>query len=97
MTREKYIKYGVILVVAVFALSLPSCEVLKTKRRAASDSTAVHTIDSSRVIRTDAGSKSDSTWWREIINFMPRDSTYIEKTNTLKPVYYTQPIPVYRP
>lgn len=67
-----------------------SCEVLKTRRTARTDSIAVNKVDSSRLSKTDIGKKTDSTWWRETINFLPKDTIINNTTVPVNNYYPTQ-------
>lgn len=60
-----------ILILSIL-FNFTSCEVFKTRHSARTDSVAVNKVDSSRLTKTDAGNRSDSSWWREIINFLPK-------------------------
>lgn len=81
-----------ILVFICFICS--SCEVFKKSQRVTTDTTQVRKIDSGAIHKNELTTKTDTEWWREVLNFIPRDSTYIEKTN--QPIYYTQPVQIIR-
>lgn len=71
------------------------CEVLKHKRSSAVDSTSSHRIDTVRLLVKDSGSKTDATWYREILSYLPqgRDTTI---NNTTVPVNNYYPTKVIR-
>ena len=69
------------------------CTVLKKRQSSSRDSVAVKTSDSTSVKKSETGSKYDSTWWREIISFLPKGGDSIIN-NTTVPVnnYYPSQI-----
>lgn len=82
---------GVAAVVALFLLliSLASCEVLKHKRTSLTDSTSIHRVDTVRITTKDSGSKSEATWFREILNYLPQGhDTVINHTTVPVNNYY---------
>lgn len=83
------------LLVAMVVFFSSGCEVLKTKRTARTDSTSVVKTDSTSVKKMDAGNKTDSTWWREIINFLPKGKDTVIN-NTTVPVYNYYPAQIIR-
>lgn len=86
---------GVAAVVALFLLliSLASCEVLKHKRTSLTDSTSIHRVDTVRITTKDSGSKSEATWFREILNYLPQGhDTVINHTTVPVNNYYPSQI-----
>lgn len=86
-----------LLLLAPMVFVFTSCEVLKTKRNLKTDSLAVSRVDSTRVTKSDAGTRNDSTWWREVINLFPRtQSGDTVINNTTVPVYNYYPAQIIR-
>lgn len=82
-----------ILSVTLFFIS--GCEVLKKKYQRTSDSTAVKKVDSVYVTKVEDGKRYDSSWWREIINLLPKGSDTII-SNTTVPVNNYYPAQIIR-
>lgn len=74
---------------------LTGCEILKGKRRVSTDSIAVKKVDSTVTHKFEISDKRDSTWWREVINFLPKghDTTI---NNTTVPVNNYYPAQIIR-
>lgn len=81
-----------VMIMAMLIGALTSCEVLKSKRSATKDSTSVSRVDTSRVIKNEIVNRFDSSWWREIINFLPQSGG--DTTIVVRPNIYNQPTPV---
>ncbi len=78
----------------ILLVCFSSCEVLKSKRSAQTDSISIRKVDSTVTHKFEVTAKQDSTWWREIINFRqdPKDTTIV-----LRPNYYnSSPIQIIR-
>jgi len=73
--------------VALFA----SCEVLKTKRRVATDSVSVSKIDSTILKKLEALNKRDCTYYKETV-FFGRDTNVFHTSNPTNVYYPTQVI-----
>lgn len=73
---------GLLLLLCAMLILMSSCEVLKRKSEVRTDSTKVNKVDSGSVKKNEVTTKTDSEWWREIVNF--RDTII---NNTTTPVY----------
>lgn len=82
-----------IIIGLLLVLLFSSCTITRKSQKASSDSTNVSKVDSSYLKKTDQGNKSDSTWWKEIINFFPKDTVI---NNTTVPVYNYYPSQIIR-
>jgi hypothetical protein len=80
-------KMKIIIIISLFILS--GCEILKSKRTSRIDSTGSSRIDSGRVVKSDGGSKRDSTYFRETIYF-GRDTNVFNTTTPVNNYYPTQ-------
>lgn len=87
---------GFILLVllAYLFIMCSGCSLFKQTTRNSTDTSQVRKSDSVRVTKNESTSNTNAEWWREIINYRPHDSTYIEKTE--RPVYITQPVQIIR-
>ncbi len=80
---KQYIIFVLLLLALLCMVAFfTSCEVLKTKRRVATDSTSVKTIDTTHKATVDAGRKGDSTWWKETI-YLSHDTNIYHNTTTV--------------
>jgi len=79
-------------ILVMFLASLGGCEVLKGKRSSKVDSVYVSRTDTIHLVKTETSNKSDSSWWREVISFMPKggDTTLIRTTVPVNNYYPTQ-------
>lgn len=91
MKKAAIILLGIIAVLLFWLLlfSFTGCEVLKHKRTSLTDSTSIHRVDTVRVTVKDSGSKSEATWFREILNYLPQGhDTVINHTTVPVNNYY---------
>lgn len=88
----RIILIGVAIVVIVIGCGMvfSSCQVLKKKRETGIDSTRIAKIDSGSVKKNEVTTKTDAEWWREIINFMPKDTIINNVTTPVSNYYPTQ-------
>jgi hypothetical protein len=86
----KWYAIGFVLFIVLICL-LSSCEVLKTKRRVATDSISVTKIDSTILKKLEALNKRDCTYYKETILF-GRDTTINNFTTPVNNYYPTQVI-----
>lgn len=78
---------GLLLWLVLFGIV--GCEVLKSKRATSTDSTRVNRIDTVRLLVRDSGSKTDATWYREILSYLPKGrDTVINNTTVPVNTYY---------
>lgn len=78
---------GGLLWLVLFGIT--ACEILKHKRTAVTDSTSTHRVDTVRLLVKDSGSKSEATWFREILNYLPQGhDTVINHTTVPVNNYY---------
>lgn len=95
MKQAATIILGIIIVAMLWLLlfSFTGCEVLKHKRTSLTDSTSIHRVDTVRIITKDSGSKSEATWFREILNYLPPGhDTVINHTTVPVNNYYPSQI-----
>ena len=81
---------GLLLWLILF--SIAGCEVLKGKKSINTDSLAVKRVDTIYVAKKDSGSKTEGTWFREIINYPGRDTVINNTTVPVNNYYPTQVI-----
>lgn len=86
---------AIIIGLLVIGLLFSSCTVTRKSQKTSSDSTSVSKVDSSSLKKSDTGNKSDSTWWKEIINFLPQGRDTVIN-NTTVPVYNYYPSQIIR-
>ena len=86
--KKLYISYILsYLVILLIIILCASCSVFKSGKSSTVDTSTVKRTDSVSVSKNETTTNKDEQWWREILNFRPHDSTYIERTNTVQPVY----------
>lgn len=83
---------GFILFVALLAIFLGGCQVLKKKSSVVKDSAVVNRVDSGNVRKTETTAKDSLAWWREIVNFLPQRDTVINNVTTPVTNYYPSQI-----
>ena len=84
---------GLILWLVLFGVA--GCEILKSKRSVNTDSVAVRLTDTVYVTKKDSGSKTDITWFREVLNYLPNGTDTVIN-NTTVPVNNYYPTQVIR-
>lgn len=84
---------AIILGLLIIGVFFSSCTLTKKSQKASSDLTSVSKSDSTSLKKSDTGNKLDSTWWKEIINFFPKDTVI---NNTTVPVYNYYPSQIIR-
>lgn len=81
----------IVILILLVMMGISSCTWARKAQSSRSDSTVVHRVDTVHVVKEDNNRKTDSSWWREIINLLPQPQdkdTIIN--NTMVPVnnYY---------
>ena len=84
---------GLILWLVLFGVA--GCEILKSKRSVNTDSLSVKRTDTIYVTKKDSGSKTDITWFREVLNYLPNGTDTVIN-NTTVPVNNYYPTQVIR-
>lgn len=83
------------LLLWLFLFGITGCEILKSKRSINTDSLAVKRVDTVYVTKKDSGSKTDITWFREVLNYLPNGTDTVIN-NTTVPVNNYYPTQVIR-
>ena len=79
MTKKEIIQLSLL---GILVIGVQSCEVLKTKRRVATDSVSISKLDSTILKKLEALNKKDCTYYKETILF-GRDTTVYHNQTTI--------------
>lgn len=84
IVKEAFLTALILLIILLIINLFTGCKSSKELFAEKRDTLYISRVDSGQVKKSET--KSDLEWWREIVNFRGKDSTYIEKT-----------IPIYQP